>query len=66
MQYVHMYICKYQKPTQNRVPFIILEFYNLLPHLNFRGRRAAGGCAKNIMLGASYLRDMYDSNADRD
>jgi len=25
-----------------------------------------GGFAKNIMLGASYLRDMYDTNADRD
>jgi LysM repeat protein len=25
-----------------------------------------GGSAKNIMLGASYLRDMYDTNADRD
>lgn len=24
------------------------------------------GCAKNIMLGASYLRDMYDSVGDRD
>ncbi len=25
-----------------------------------------GGCAKNIMLGGSYLRDIYDTNADRD
>jgi hypothetical protein len=25
-----------------------------------------GSCAKNIMLGASCLRDMYDTNADRD